>query len=140
MSTNSSDFVIGTKDNIDNTVKKLKSLQRENNLVVFLISSLNRQNYLTQIDFESFKESGGIEYTADVVWGMQLACMQEPIFEKSAHLNEKVELICLKNRYGRSGYRCLFNYYPAYDYFEPCTQDEMKSRFRQTKFDEDLIV
>ena len=145
---------LGTKDNIDNTVKKLKSLQRENNLVVFLISSLNRQNYLTQIDFESFKESGGIEYTADVVWGMQFACMQEPIFEKSAHLNEKrervreaksetprkVELICLKNRYGRSGYRCLFNYYPAYDYFEPCTQDEIKSRFRQTKFDEDLIV
>ena len=26
---------------------------------------------MTPVDFESFKESGGIEYTADVVWGLQ---------------------------------------------------------------------
>lgn len=153
-SANNKGHQLGTKDNIDNIVKRIKSMQRENKLIVFLISSLNRQNYLTQIDFESFKESGGIEYTADVVWGMQLACMQEAIFEKAANLNEKrervreakaetprkIELICLKNRYGRAGYRCLFNYYPAYDYFEPCIQDEIKSKLRQIKIDESLIV
>ena len=51
---------LGTKENIDHIVKRLKALQREYGLVVFLISSLNRQNYLAQVDFESFKESGGI--------------------------------------------------------------------------------
>lgn len=145
-----------TKESIDDTVKKLKSIQRKYGLVVFLISSLNRQNYLTQIDFESFKESGGIEYTADVVWGLQLACMKDDIFNKLADLNKKretvkkaksinprqVELVCLKNRYGNSGYSCYFNYYPAYDYFEPCKEDDIKSfegGGKITKEDEEII-
>ena len=55
------------KDLVDLHVRRLKQLQSENKLVLIVISSLNRQNYLTQIDYESFKESGGIEYTADVV-------------------------------------------------------------------------
>lgn len=131
-SLNNNGQMLFTKENVDYTVKKLKSLQRKHGLIVFLVSSLNRQNYLTQIDFESFKESGGIEYTADVVFGMQLECMNEPIFDGQAGLNKKrervlkaksenprkIEVICLKNRYAMSGYRCYFNYYPAYDYFE----------------------
>jgi len=133
---------LGTKENIDHIVKRLKALQREYGLVVFLISSLNRQNYLAQVDFESFKESGGIEYTADVVWGMQLTCMQEPIFESAKDLNKKrdrvreakaansreVEVICLKSRYTTPGYRCLFNYYPQYDYFEMVERRDNKER------------
>ena len=75
VSSKNSDQVSFAKENVDYTVKKLKNLQRKHNLVVFVVSSLNRQNYLTQIDFESFKESGGIEYTADVVFGMQLKCI-----------------------------------------------------------------
>ena len=51
-----------TKDVVDSNVRDLKKLQKDNDLVVILVSSLNRQNYLTPIDFESFKESGGIEY------------------------------------------------------------------------------
>lgn len=144
-----------TKESIDDTVKKLKSIQRKYGLVVFLISSLNRQNYLTQIDFESFKESGGIEYTADVVWGLQLACMKDDIFNRAADLNKKrdtvkkaksmnprqVELVCLKNRYGNSGYSCYFNYYPAYDYFEPCREEDIKlvAVGKITKEDEEII-
>ena len=62
-----------TKDVVDSNVRALKKLQKDNDLVVILVSSLNRQNYLTPIDFESFKESGGIEYTADVIWGLQLS-------------------------------------------------------------------
>lgn len=58
-----------TKETVDSTVTELKRLSRENGLTIFIISSLNRTNYLSPIDFESFKESGGIEYTADVVWG-----------------------------------------------------------------------
>ena len=51
---------------------ELKRLQREHNLVMFLISSLNRENYMLPITEANFKETGSIEYTADVIFGLQL--------------------------------------------------------------------
>lgn len=122
-----------TKTNIDHIVHTMKVMQRDLNLSVLLISSLNRQNYMTPIDFESFKESGGIEYTADVVWGLQLAVMNDEIFSKETKIKEKremireakakpirsIDLVCLKNRYGVSSYTTQFKYYAASDYFEP---------------------
>ena len=39
---------------------------------LIIISSFNRVNYYRQVSFESFKESGNIEYTADVVWALQM--------------------------------------------------------------------
>lgn len=121
------------KDLVDLHVRRLKQLQSENKLVLIVISSLNRQNYLTQIDYESFKESGGIEYTADVVWGLQLEALHDDIFDRQAKINEKrqkvkeakaanprrIELVCLKNRFGISSYSCMFDYYPQFDYFCP---------------------
>ncbi|MBQ8134620.1 MAG: hypothetical protein IJ192_09500, partial [Clostridia bacterium] len=104
-----------------------------NKLALIVISSLNRQNYLTQIDYESFKESGGIEYTADVVWGLQLQVLHDEIFDSQAKINEKrqkvrdakaanprkIELVCLKNRFGISSYSCAFDYFPQFDLFKP---------------------
>ena len=42
--------------------------------------SLNRMNYAGPVVFESFKESGGIEYTCDVCWGLQLAVVSTKDF------------------------------------------------------------
>lgn len=123
------------KDEIDLAITELKRLSREQNLTIIVISSLNRANYLTPFAFESLKESGGIEYTADVVWGLQLGCLDEPLFngdekskitEKRARVKEakaetprKIQLVCLKNRYGVSSYACNFNYYSQHDLFVP---------------------
>ena len=121
------------RDSVDDTVQRFKKLSAENDLAVILISSLNRQNYLSVVDFESFKESGGIEYTADVIWGLQLLCMNATIFNTDKDLqtkrkfvheakNEnprKIELAGLKNRYGRSNTRYFFDYYAKYDLFIP---------------------
>ena len=63
---------MSTKDLVDYHVRILKKLQSDYQLTMIVVSSVNRQNYMTAIDFESFKESGGIEYTADVLWGLQL--------------------------------------------------------------------
>lgn len=120
-----------TKETIDAAVTELKRISREFNITVFIISSVNRVNYLTPIDFESFKESGGIEYTSDVVWGLQLQCLNEELFSKKDKIKEKrervkkakaetprkIELVCLKNRYGIANYTCGFKYYPAADLF-----------------------
>ena len=122
-----------TKDLVDYHVRRLKVLQTDNQLTMIVISSLNRQNYMTAIDFESFKESGGIEYTADVLWGLQLQCIHNEPFTQQNKVNEKrqkiieakkavprkIELICLKNRFGVSSYTCQFDYYPKYDWFKP---------------------
>lgn len=117
---------------IDHIVQTLKSLQKRYNLTVLAISSLNRQNYITPIDYESFKESGGIEYTCDCLWGLQLAAIDEmDIFAKEGHIKEKrdavkkakaenprrIQLVCLKNRYGRANYTSNFEYYPQCDVF-----------------------
>lgn len=122
-----------TKDTIDYHVRRLKELQIDYQLTMIVISSLNRQNYATAIDYEAFKESGGIEYTADVVWGLQLQCIHEKLFSCQNKVNEKrqrikeakrenprkIELVCLKNRFGISSYSCQFNYFSKYDLFEP---------------------
>lgn len=122
-----------TKQIIDRNVTELKRLSRSLELPIFVISSVNRSNYLTPIDFEAFKESGGIEYTADVVWGLQLTAIHDDIFNKEGKIKEKrekiaeakeaiprdIELVCLKNRYGKSRYAVQFTYNPQYDYFDP---------------------
>lgn len=130
------------KDEIDLAVTELKRLSRELDLTIIVISSLNRANYLTPFAFESLKESGGIEYTADVVWGLQLACLDEELFDQPQKIKEKrdrvntakaeeprkIKFICLKNRYGVSNYDCNFAYYPQFDLFLPAPATPSSTR------------
>ena len=116
----------------DMNITALKRISRDFNIPVFVISSLNRSNYLNEIDFESFKESGGIEYGADMVLGLQLAAIHEQIFDQDKKINEKrqrireakseiprkVELVCLKSRTSPPGWTVTFSYDPRYDYFK----------------------
>ena len=74
-----------------------------------------------------------IEYTADVVWGLQLQILNDELFNNEKKIKEKrekvrqakkaipreIELVCLKNRYGVSSYSCGFKYDPRFDLFEP---------------------
>lgn len=128
-----------TKEMVDTTVTELKRISRAHDLTLFVISSVNRANYLTPIDFESLKESGGIEYTADVIWGLQLQCLNDELFSKDRDIKKKremikaakaanprkIELSCLKNRYGIANFSCYFNYYPANDLFTECSSAEL---------------
>ena len=127
-----------TKETIDLAVTELKRISRELNITLFVVSSVNRTNYLSPIDFESLKESGGIEYTADVIWGLQFNCINEPLFAKEGNIKEKrdkirqakasktrdIELVCLKNRYGIASFSCLFDYMPEYDLFTQRTDKQ----------------
>ena len=140
-----------TKDAVDYNVRALKKMQSENDLLVFVISSINRSNYLAPIDFESFKESGGIEYTADVVWGLQLEVLYSELFTKEKQIIKKREAVkeakkehprkivleCLKNRYGVSNYSVGFTYHSRYDLFIPNTEF---SPVDSTPFDEELAA
>ncbi len=135
------DKKITTKEAIDLHVGALKKLSVELNITIFLISSFNRQNYLSVVDFESFKESGGIEYSADVLWGMQLLAMNAKIFDSDKNLQTKrnfvreqknavprlIELVGLKNRYGRASTRYFFRYFAPFDLFVPIMKEEKEA-------------
>ena len=115
---------------IDDSVRKLKKFQRDTNTTFIVISSFNRVNYTQSVSFESFKESGNIEYTADVVWALQLNILnhlnfgslsdaRKQIEEAKKQQPRQIQLKCLKNRQG-TNYDCFFNYFSAHDYFESC--------------------
>jgi len=60
------------KQNTDKAVMELKRLSRDYKIPVIGISSFNRQNYNQPVSMEAFKESGAIEYSSDVLLGLQL--------------------------------------------------------------------
>ena len=98
---------------IDHIVTTLKRLSRELKTPVIVISSLNRQSYAQRIGFDSFKESGGIEYSCDVLIGLQAlppdkkdkgdgAGSIKDATEKTRNsLIKGMEAVILKNRNGR---------------------------------------
>lgn len=114
--------VENVKTAIDDILRRLKNFQRATNTTFIVISSLNRANYGTEISFESFKESGGIEYSADVVWGLQLLIEgqrnHEAIEKAKKEIPRQIQLKCLKNRNGKN-YDVGFFYYSQVDLFEP---------------------
>ena len=128
--------ITSQKQGIDEIVRKLKNFQRDTNTTFIVISSFNRANYSQPVAFESFKESGNIEYSADVVWGLQLYVtrnLREGTISKNREIIEKakkniprqVQLSCLKNRQG-TNYDCFFNYFPANDTFIHCSEDDFQ--------------
>lgn len=133
-------------------MREIKTFQKNFGLTVFLICSLNRANYQLPISFESFKNSGDIEYTADVVWGLQLAILSTKFFKDekkpglkremiSESLNTKyrqLQLVCLKNRYGKRG-KYGFEYEPAYDTFTPINDDIYCDRINNMNKEEEVL-
>ena len=94
------------KQATDKNVLELKRLSRDLNTPVIAISSFNRDNYNEPVGLSSFKESGAIEYTADVLLGIQLAGMdyQKGEVEKSTKRRDRIkELRSTAEQNGRTG-------------------------------------
>lgn len=125
----------GTQEAITETIRALINLKRELNIVLFAISSINRQNYLTSMDFESLKHAGEIEFSADAVWGLQFQCIEanKTLFDGDPKKNiekkrdaiktaktetpRRIDLLSLKGRSIDPIFHCYFNYYPRNDLF-----------------------
>ena len=137
----------GKREAIDSTTTELKRLSRELDAPMIVISSVNRANYSTPIALESLKESGNIEYSADVVLGMQLQCLNEDMFseeknvvdkrdrveEEKGKTPRKIEMKILKNRYGATDTSLLFDYYPKKDLFIDMGIKKRQHKHRQMK-------
>lgn len=121
------------RDGISNNVRNLKDFQLQTNSTIIALSSLNRDNYSMPVSFESFKETGEIEYSADVMWGLQLYCVNRASgkvlddrlrFEEAKKESPRqMQLKCIKNREGNN-YDCFFYYHSAHDHFDPCDEKD----------------
>ena len=112
------------KQNTDRAIGLFKRLSRDLDLCVILISSFNRDNYKNDANMASFKESGGIEYSTDVLLGLQFKGMNAPKTKTEKDFNAEkqkqprpMELVVLKNRNGMTGARVDLDYYSRFNCF-----------------------
>lgn len=125
------------KQNTDLAVFELKEISRDFKTPVFVISSFNRDNYTSPVNMASFKESGAVEYSSDVLIGLQPSGMDywpgETANDKRrakrilqmTQENERraknfewigVQLKVLKNRNGAKG-SCGFFFTSAFNHY-----------------------
>ena len=122
---------LAKREEIEEISHQIINLSKEFGLTIFVLSSLSRANYLSPIDLESFKESGSLEYDADVVLGLQYQLIRESAFVNTTSVDKKrlmlaqekskptrrVELVCIKNRFGEMFDSCKLDYTPQKDLF-----------------------
>ncbi len=116
------------KQSMDEVIYGLEQLRREFKTPVIGLSSLNRESYSAKakganIRTDSFKESGSIEYTAEILLGFNQ--------EKSipAQGIRKINLEVLKGRFMPAGCCLYYDFHPAYGYFEESrTQTQINTR------------
>lgn len=115
------------KQNTDKAVLELKRMSRDYKMPVIGISSFNRDNYDAAVSMQAFKESGAIEYSSDVLIGLQLEGTGTNGFnvDEAKKKNPRtIEAKILKNRNGRTGTTVLFEYYPQYNYFREMGEEK----------------
>lgn len=108
------------KQNTDKAVLELKRISRDYKLPILAISSFNRENYKNAVGMQSFKESGAIEYSSDVLIGLQLEGAGDDSFDATAAKRKNprdIELVVLKNRNGRVGDKIKYQYYSMFNFF-----------------------
>lgn len=108
------------KQNTDHNVMELKRISRDYKIPIIAISSFNRQSYENEVAMNAFKESGAIEYSSDVLIGLQLKGAGAKDFDVNMEKKKTprdVELVILKNRNGEPYQKIDFKYYAKYNYF-----------------------
>ena len=111
---------VSDKQVTDINVTALRQAARDLHTPIFVVSSLNRASYKEPVTMSAFKESGAIEYGADVLLGLHLAALDDHRGEKELDhivaeakkaVPRHVVLSVLKNRNGSipDGIRLVFD-------------------------------
>lgn len=110
----------------DNLIHELKNLSKTLSIPVIVINSHNRSSYQKGVSESSVKESGMIEYTCDVMLGLQYkgedaekkGSNKFNLAKAKASYPRQLELVIVKNRNGESGKKVGFRYQSNYWNFE----------------------
>lgn len=131
------------KQNTDKAVLELKRLSRDCKIPVIGISSFNRDSYKEgnankgKVSQADFKESGAIEYSADVLIGLEFAAAGSKEYNEKEEKKKNprnIRLVVIKNRNGKAWESVDFKYYQMFNYFEESTGD-----FEPVKEDIDIF-
>jgi replicative DNA helicase len=109
------------KQNTDRAVVDLKRISRDFDIPVIAVSSFNRENYRAAVSMEAFKESGAVEYSSDVLFGLQLQGAGEKGFDTDKAKSRDprlLELVMLKNRNGIPYAKVPLKYTAKFSLFE----------------------
>ena len=120
------------KQTLDETVMLLKQMAREYKIAIIGVSSFNRESYTSPVSMASFKESGAIEYSSDVLIGLQLEGIEAysklsdaqkrlsgfDVNELKSQYPREIELKVLKNRNGITGNILNYSFFSKYNYFK----------------------
>lgn len=128
------------KQNMDYIVSSLVSCAQRFRIPILAISSLSRAAYDRPIDLAAFKESGMIEYSADIVLGMQLKGVGESGFdvnEAKLKTPREIEVVILKGRASAAGSKIEYRFNSKYNYFEeiktPCFKSSVIDLERRSR-------
>lgn len=129
------DMRASDKQNTDYTVLELKRLARDLRTPIIGISSFNRQNYTDPVNMASFKESGAIEYSSDILLALQYNGMDYREGESEKDRTKRIRTLIkdmqskgkegkaqtlqvkiLKARLSPKG-ETIIDFYPRYNYF-----------------------
>ena len=142
---------LSDKAKVDNNILELKRLTREFKTSIIVISSLNRESYNYNVALQSFKESGSIEYTSDIVLSLDYDLIKyantdeekkvltsndfakkEEIYNRAkADDPRKINLKILKNRNGLlSSVKMIFKS-KANLFLEVANQKELKDKLKK---------
>lgn len=134
----------GDRQSVENCIRWMTKIHLEFKVSVVLISSLSRTSYKQKVQQDSFKETGGIEYSSDVLLGLSFCNApsdklspkkpgpkkQFSIDEEKEKVPREVELSFLKQRYGVCGVDSVvkLNYYAKYDFFEEVNKNKKEKK------------
>lgn len=124
---------ISDKSIVDLTVSELKRISRDFDTHVMAISSFNRDSYNKRTSMSSFKESGDIEYSADIVmslepWKLSLLHPKQSVNAFLDAFSEQavrpVRFRVLKSRNSKPARKGVpLTFYPAYNMYEDGQSD-----------------
>ncbi len=115
------------KQNTDKAVLELRRIARDFKCPVVCISSFNRASYGAgssgRVSMSDFKESGAIEYSADVLIGLEFAGAGDDYNEKAEKAKDprEIRLVILKNRNYKAWTSTTFKYFQKFNYFKEST-------------------
>lgn len=134
---------ITSKGNVKEDLKAITSdlatIAHNHGITIIVISSFNRGNYYMPVNLGAFKESGDIEYSADVAIGIQLDIFDTEYIDKEtskqilatdeakAQDPRPVLIKVLKNRNSRLG-SVKFNYHTSKDLFIEAPQPHKQKK------------
>ena len=140
------------KQIVDHSIKSLNILSRSLEIPIVVAASLNRSGYSEEVTFQALKESGALEYTGDIVIGLQFQATakisetSKNVAERSKKLAEernksirKMEAVVLKHRNGKIGSKTYFNYVPKYNIYKEGKPEKTGMESLQMKLLQDAI-